>query len=467
MPISFHRLVPGLMAVALGLAMSAAHAQSGTILFSTRDQLTGDLTGLTTDEAVWASPVFDKPVPFFLKRIQELNLSSLPPESGETHEAVVTLTNDDTLAGQLISVTDEAIELKTWYAGVLKFNRLMVRSVRIEDRPKVIYRGPESLEEWTLTKGRSGKAGWIYDLGAFQSVAPGGIAKDIGLPSVCRVAFNLEWRSAIQLRMLFGSTQPEQINPTNVYELTMDRNYVSLRRRSEHSMANLNQQGNNLSPFINGTSIRVEFYCDRKAGNFFLFIDGKVVARWNDPDLKDVPAGEVLHFVSQSGNLVRVSRLEVTEWDGYTDDTFKVEEGIQQRFGGVDAPTPPPVVTLADNEMQLRNGDVLTGEVLAIADGVVQVKTRFGEVKLPVSRLRTVALRPVDQEVPKIRNGDIRAWFPDGSRVVFRLDSASTDELTGYSQTFGTATFKMSAFNRIEFNLYDPEFQKLRGEKDW
>jgi hypothetical protein len=466
MPSSFHRCLPGLMALAMGFALPSAQAQSGTILFSTRDQLTGHLTGLSTDEVVWTSPVLEKPVPFFLKRIQELNLPTLPPEAKSDHEAVVTLTNGDTLAGQLISVTDESIELKTWYAGMLKFNRLMVRAVRIEDRPKVIYRGPESLEEWTLSNSRSGKAGWIYDLGAFQSVAPGGIAKDIGLPQVCRIAFDLEWRTGIQLRMLLGSTQPDQVNPTRVYELMMERHYVTMRRRSEHSMATLNQQGSNLNPFINGTSIRVEIYSDRKAGNFYLFIDGKLVAQWNDPNLKDVPAGGVLHFVSQSGNMVRISRLEVTEWDGQTDERFKMEE-IQGRFGGVELPTPPPAAALAENQMQLRNGDVLTGEVLAIAEGIVQVKTSFGEVKLPVSRLRSVALKPVDLEVPKIRNGDVRAWFADGSRVVFRLDEASTEALTGYSQTFGTATFKMEAFNRIEFNLYDPEFQKLRGEKDW
>jgi hypothetical protein len=466
MPISYHRLLPGLLAFAMGFAAPEGHAQSGTVIFSTRDQLTGDLTGLTTDQAVWTSPVLEKPVPFFLKRIQELNLPSLEPERNEGHETVVTLTNGDTLAGQLISVTDDAIELKTWYAGVLKFNRLMVRSVRIDDRPKVIYRGPKSLEEWTLTKGRSGKTGWIYDLGALQAVGPGGVAKDVGLPMVCRIAFSLEWRSAIQLRMLLGSSQPEQLNPTEVYELTMDRHYVAMRRRSERSMANLNQQGNQLNGFISGTSTRVEIYCDRKAGNFFLFVDGKVASQWNDPDLKDVPNGGVLHFVSQSGNMVRISRLEVTEWDGHTDDTFKVED-MQGRFGGVELPTPAPAVTLSANQMQLRNGDVLTGEVLSIVDSIVQVKTSFGEVKLPVSRLRSVALKPVDLEVPKIRNGDIRAWFADGSRVVFRLDSASTEELTGYSQTFGNATFKLNAFNRIEFNLYDPEFQKLRGEKDW
>ena len=39
--------------------------------------------------------------------------------------------------------------------------------------------------------------------------------------------------------------------------------------------------------------------------------------------------------------------------------------------------------------------------------------------------------------------------------------------LTGYNQSFGTVVFKMAAFNRIEFNIYDPEFEDLRMASGW
>ena len=48
--------------------------------------------------------------------------------------------------------------------------------------------------------------------------------------------------------------------------------------------------------------------------------------------------------------------------------------------------------------MELANGDSLEGEVTSIQDGVITMKTPLGEVKLPVARLRTVALKKVDLE---------------------------------------------------------------------
>ena len=109
----------------------------------------------------------------------------------------------------------------------------------------------------------------------------------------------------------------------------------------------------------------------------------------------------------------------------------------------------------------------LEGEVTSIQDGPIAVKTGLGEIKIPVARLRSVALKKVDLEKAKLRNGDIRAWFPDGSSIVFRLDEVGDGTLTGYTQNFGTATFKLSAFNRIEFNIHDPGFENQRALDDW
>ena len=104
---------------------------------------------------------------------------------------------------------------------------------------------------------------------------------------------------------------------------------------------------------------------------------------------------------------------------------------------------------------------------VSIVDGMITVKTPFREVKLPVGLLRSVALKPVDLERSKRENGDVRAWFPDGSSLVFRLDAVDGENLTGFSQNFGTATFKIAAFNRIEFNIYDPEFKDIRAANGW
>ena len=156
----------------------------------------------------------------------------------------------------------------------------------------------------------------------------------------------------------------------------------------------------------------------------------------------------------------------MARWTGFP--RRRVLGGVRQ-FGnqGImemdDEPEPAaPEVKPNTERMELRNGDTIAGEVISIIDGMITVKTPFREVKLPVETLRSVALKPVDLERCKRENGDVRAWFPDGSSLVFRLEAVTGDSLTGFSQNFGTASFKIAAFNRIEFNIYDPDLEEIR-----
>ena len=117
--------------------------------------------------------------------------------------------------------------------------------------------------------------------------------------------------------------------------------------------------------------------------------------------------------------------------------------------------------------MELANGDSIEGDVLSIENGTITVKTPLGEVRLPVGRLRTIALPKVELEEAIRRNGDVHAWFPDGGRITFRLDSVGDGTITDSSQNFGTATFKLAAFSRLEFNIYDQDLADKRSAEAW
>lgn len=464
---NFHPSAIFLLAVIA--ATTAASPEGSSVRFSNNDQISGALESLTTERLVWKSPILDQPVPFFLKNVLDLSLVPHTPETEGGHEATVTLTNGDIVRGQLASVTDSAVELDTWFAERMKFNRLMIKDVRISERPDFIYRGPTGLDGWT----QSGeKPAWTYQNSGFRSAAAGSIARDVGLPDECTIAFDASWRGSFGLKLVFFSDDLASDHPASGYEMNIQSRSVYLR--SCKTQKPLGHTPNAVTLQENEKA-RIEVRASLKSGKICLFVDGEIIDVWTDPEVAGNEIGRGLHFISQNESPVQISRIEVGVWDG---DVGRIPEpqvlGGFRHFGnqGIqemeDESEPPPPRKEPDTaRMELRNGDTIAGEVLSIVDGMITVKTPFREVRLPVGILRSVALKPVDLERCKRENGDVRAWFPDGSSLVFRLDAVNGPSLTGFSQNFGTATFNIAAFSRIEFNIYDPAFKDIRAANGW
>ncbi len=440
-----------------------AVAQDSVVRFANGDLLSGSMQSLGPDQLVWNSPVLEKPTPFFLRSVLDLTLSPAAPEIKADHEAVVTLTNGDVIRGQLATVTEAAVSLDTWFAGRLTFNRLMVADVKIDERSDFAYRGPTGMDGWKTSEDKV----WTYNRLAFVSKGTGGIAREDLLPEECVVSFDASWKGdSFGLKLVLFSEEPGKESPTTGYEMSFQRGSVYLRNcrtqsflGSAHSAALAEQD-----------RVTIEVRASRKSGKVCLYINRRIVEVWTDPEVARGKFGNTLHFISQNPMPLRISRIGVGPWDGVVQDTPEPRVGMIRQLGmqgGAETPKPATKEPSKEGRMLLANGDSIDGEVTSIENGVMSVKTGLGEIKLPVSRLRTVAMKKVDLERCIRRNGDIRGWFPDGGSIVFRLDSVADGSFTGTSQNFGTATFKLAAFDRIEFNIYDPELEDKRAAEEW
>ena len=234
--------------------------------------------------------------------------------------------------------------------------------------------------------------------------------------------------------------------------------------------------GANIPEFKENGKVRMEVRASRKTGNICLYINSRCAVLWKDPAVAKGKFGKAIQFVPRGKESLRISAIKVAAWDGVLEevpdeDMAMMGMGMGLRFPrGMmpnQEPKPEPKPKPADEgRMKLRNGDSIGGEVTSIIDGIISIKTPFAEVKLPVSRVRNIVLKPAALEKPIRRNGDVRVWFGDGSSLVFCLDEMTRETLTGHSQLFGNATFKLAAFNRIEFNIYDPQVSDLRAKQD-
>ncbi|MEX1048863.1 MAG: hypothetical protein WED15_05010 [Akkermansiaceae bacterium] len=458
-----HPLTNAVLAATLSLA--AADETPSTVRFANNDTLTGSVESLTTERLVWRSPILEKPTAFFLKTVLDLTLTPEQPEITAAHEATVTLTNGDLIRGQLASVADGVVELDTWFAGRIRFNRLMIADIKIAERQDFLYRGPTGLDGWT----QSGeKPNWNYQNGGFRSNSSGSIARDVALPDECSIAFDAAWRGNFSLRMAVFSDDLENERPGSGYDITFQSRSIYLR--SSKTQKFLGHTPNAVALQENEKA-RIEIRASLKSGKICVFIDGRLIEVWTDPEVATAEVGRGIHFITQNASPVQISRIEVGHWDGEVDQLPDPQmAGGFRQFGMQEMDEesePEPEKQPEIGRMELRNGDSINGEVLAIEEGMITVKTSFRDVKLPVESLRSVALKPVDLERCKRENGDVRGWFPDGSSIVFRLDQVNDGTLTGYSQNFGTARFKTAAFNRIEFNIYDPALEKIRNADSW
>jgi hypothetical protein len=462
--------IPLVLTAASMVAFAAEEQATLHFANKTEDMLSGSLESITGDKLVWSSPILKQPTPFWLKSVLEVNLPTTIPDQDVTHEASLRLMNGDVARGQLAAVTDEAITLDTWYAGRLEFRRVMVKEVDVEDRASLVYTGPTGLDGWQQT---GETPTWSYEKGELISSATRGIGREMGLPDECVVAFEMAWQGSLMMNFNLFADDISTDSPKRGYQINCRGSYLTIRRLG------VGVQGGdsvNVPEFRAQEHARIEVRASRLSGNVCLYVNGRHVANWKDQDVKG-KLGKAIQFVPDSGSKsIRIGKIKVSAWDGVVEDG---EEGNAamlgmgmgiRRFGmGNIIPEPkqePEPKAAEEGRMKLRNGDTIGGEVLSIIDGVITVKTPFAEVQLPVGRVRNIVLKPVSLEEPIRRNGDVRAWFADGSSMVFRLDGTTKDTITGSSQTFGSATFKTAAFNRIEFNIYDPEINELRTEDE-
>ena len=376
------------------------------------------------------------------------------------HEATLEMTNGDVFHGQLSGLGDEEIRLKTWYAGELVFRRVNVEEVKINRSADIHYRGPNSIEEWTLQEGSSS---WTFRGGALHSSSPGGIAREVDFPDECEISFEAEWRGAFRPKIVFFSDDIESNDPEKGYEMVFQGNSVHVKKCGSNNWLG---HSTNAGELRENEKAEIRIRASKKTGKIVLLVDGERIDVWEDEDLDPKGFGKGFHIVSQDSSPLKISEIEVTSWDGYVEDVNPQARFEGRRFrGGFDFDDEGEEVQkeeeVPEGRMVLRNGDTMQGEITAVSDDLVTVKTAFSEVSFPISRLKNLILKKADMETPKRNKGDVRATLSDGSKIVFRLDGVEKDKILGFSQNFGSAAFSKDAFKKIEFNIY-PRFGETR-----
>ncbi|MFN5578110.1 MAG: hypothetical protein ACK49X_00685, partial [Akkermansiaceae bacterium] len=419
-----------------------AEQDTATVRFMNGDQLSGNAISLNLDTLTWHSDLLTNQAHFKLNQIKDLELPSKINESAQNagHQAVLELTNGDSVKGMLVGLNDKEIRLKTWFAGEMVFSRFNVKSVDITRASKIIYRGPTGIDDWKVL---GDEKSWVYANSEFTSKATGAIARNFDFPDEMEIGYNLAWKGIFKSKVILFTSDITTPNPQSGYEIYIQGSSTRIRRLSDSNYLRIIANPSRMQPTENA---RIEIRMSQRTKKIHIFINDVLQSTFLDDEMNKMK-GKGLTFTSDPNYETKLSEIQISEWDGNVDESNDDEAEFRELgFNRMNFHRGMPVQPqkpkeLKDGRMMLANGDTLEGEVLGIDNEMIKIKTPFTEVIFPVHRIKNLALKKSDYSEAIRRKGDVRGHLADGSILVFELKDVIDGKIIGLSQNFGNAQF--------------------------
>lgn len=430
-----------------GAAASTQATKDGDLLrFKNGDMLHGTVLTVVPDGGVrWRHPDVKEPVVFDLANAVEMRLAPRPPRTPRTqHRAVVELTNGDRLAGDIVSLNDKTLSLNTWYAGTLAIKRPVIQRVLFNaGSPEAVYAGPAGVENWVQEGNRNA---WSFKKGALYGQSNGSIARDVKLPDVANIEFDLAWRGQLYFQFAFYIDDLKQLYNAGGYMFQF--NYANAYLQRSRPQRGFNNLGSNveLTNFQRRTKTHLSVRVNKPKKTIALFVDGTMVRQWTDPG-EFAGKGTGIMFFSQGQAQLRVSNITVTEWDGR-----------------LDADATP--TSSQEDLVRFANNDKVSGTLGGIANNEIAFATSFANMKIPVERVTQIEMASQKAEAARRQAADVRAYFLGGSRFTVALEKLDDQSLVGSSENCGRVTSALDAFSRIQFHIYE-EYAAAGDDDDW
>jgi hypothetical protein len=419
---------------------------SETLKFFNGDSLHGLLLTTAKGEPIrWQHPQVKQPIEFAPDHVSEIILATqrFTEEPSSPNRVSVLFTNDDEMTGQLVAVDQDHLTLETRYGGRLKIRRPMIRSITPQAADlKESYTGPNSMAEWTQTDSNSG---WQYRNGTLISRGSSGIYRDVKMPDVARIDFDVAWTQYLNFYFNFHFDMEKQRRRAESYRLAFGGEEVYCQRL-DPNQGEQNLGGSGRIKFApQKTSGHITILVNKPTKTITLLFNGELIKQWTDTE-EYAGGGTGILFYSQSYQ-TKIRNIEVRAWDG------------RFNLGATRSPD-------KEDTIVFTNGDKISGQLESIVNQELSMKTAYATLKVPLARVEQILMALASTETPRLRGGNVYAAFTNGGGVTFELEKLDARTITGSSETFGSATFDRSAFNRLRFNLYDERQKKSPEDTD-
>lgn len=414
---------------------AAAVTESGDYLqFLDGSSLHGELQSIDPRKGVlWKHPDATRVIEFRPTHLYQVRFERRATiDHRERPPCLLRFTNGDEIWGSLVSLDEKELELETWFAGRLRAPRDTVRSLTFLPKGYAItYEGPTSIEGWSVAPTSDA---WRYRDGAFVSTSVGSLGRNVHLPRLSKVEFDMAWTGQLSLIFSLYTDLIDRFDyNSSCYMFSVRPGYIDLQRiQAGRGSTHLGQV--QIASLGLKNSIHLEIRTDSEQAMLALFADGVLVQQWRDP-LGFVGQGTGISFYSQRiGPVLSIGNLRVSDWNGKLD-------------------SPVPVLTnRTEQVIKLVNNDKVVGTVRTIRNGIVSLTAAQTQLDVPLPRV-TQILMARDGEGSQVEDqGAIRAFFTDGGTVSFQLAGWREQGVTGRNRNFGEIQLKPEWIQQIQFN---------------
>ncbi|HZM05650.1 MAG TPA: hypothetical protein VFC44_21830 [Candidatus Saccharimonadales bacterium] len=449
------RLIFSFLALA---ATACAQPLPDQVLFHNGDSLYGKLLAIDSSGTLrWQHPDAAEPIDFKLGSVAQLDFA--PPKTLGVHSnstCHLLLAGGDFLEGSFVSADQSAVTLQTWFAGPLRVPRSVLRSLVFVPVSPSIFAGITGMEGWTQGKSVAAFAGesgqWTYRDGAFYASKAASIARDLKLPGVAEIHFDVAWKGPLNLAIALytDSLQPILLTGKEAgpdfggfysfrFQNTVFIDMMPIKKREP-----LRSLGQLIIPSLNNRSrLHVDLRVSKPQRKIALFFDDELVKEWDDT-AGFAGEGTGMRFVQNPGGVVKLSNLRISRWNGVFEQTLQES------------------ADLAQDIFWLEDGTKLTGTLESMANGQLAARATNGPIEIPLAKLQAIDFAHGTNSAPRTQTATVRATFAHGGGLTFDLESWRPDEMTVRSPDFGEAKINPAAFSRLQFL---PPEKKTGGPK--
>ena len=438
--------------LALLLASVSLRAETNTptgdrLFFRNGDSLAGNLAIFDSRSGIqWLRDDAGEPITFSITNASSIDLGQIPPAvpwQSVSHR--IRLRGDDLVSGVIESCDSSTVRIATPSAGVITAQRSALVSIVAPPPPETaVYQGPTGLDGWV--QGSSALAPfegqqWSYRTGAFYAANSASIARDVHLPPMASIQFDLRWQSQFQVNVALYADSAQPVSLLAKDNEPAFSGFYSLQLNNATANLMAVKQGDalrNFDPVIlqsitQADRAHVDVRVNTNHGSFYLLLNGVMVKEWTDPT-GFIGKGTMLRFVnSGSFGPVKISNIRVTRWDGVLSERPSVDPS-----GGRDV-------------IRLDDDSVVQGRLLAIADSKMTLSNAQGIVEIPLSRLRQLDFAKPSSSQPSVPpTGYVRVFFGQSSRLTLKVDQFDRKTLRGANADFEKVEIDGSSVTRLQ-----------------